>query len=80
MILSCQTFSNPLDISENTLLTFISLSKDSQILWVMNKSCLTHESPGLNPDLYDEIKFFDEKVNISFAHRVWELRKLGDSF
>ena len=86
---SSQTLSNAFDISKNTLLTSISLSKHSHILWGIDKSWLTHKSPDLKPDRFGKINLLSIKkvstplyidFSIVFLHSVWEERKLADSF
>ena len=46
--LSCQTFSNVLDMSKKTRLTFNPLSKDVKILSIIDNSWLIQGSPGWN--------------------------------
>ena len=68
----CQTFSNTFEISRKTPLTSNPSSKDLHISWVIDKSWLIQESPGLKPDWFEEMKLFsirnlDISLNISLS-------------
>ena len=59
--LSCQTFSNVLDMSKKTRLTFNPLSKDLKILSIIDNSWLIQGSPGWKPDWFLEMSLLAEK-------------------
>ena len=56
--ITCQTFSNAFEILRKTPLTSNPSPKDLHISWVIDKSLLIQESPGLKPDWFEEIKLF----------------------
>ena len=63
---SCHTLSNAFEILRKTLLTSRPSSKELYISWVIDKSWLIQESPGLKPDWMEEISLFSIKnSNIS---------------
>ena len=58
----CHTLSNALDMSKNTPQTSRPSSNNLCISWLIDRSWLMHESPGLNPDWLLDIKsIFCEK-------------------
>ena len=61
IIPSCHTLSKAFEMSRNTPLTSQLSSKLENISWVMPNNWLTHESPGLNPDWFSDIKLFSIK-------------------
>ena len=64
---SCQTLSKALDMSKKALLTSNPLSKDVEILWVIDNSWLMQGSLGWKPDWFLEMSLLAEKeINISF--------------
>ena len=66
MRLSCQTTSNAFTMSRNTPRTSYPSSNDAYISWVIDKSWLMQEPPGLKPDWFVEIRWFVmRKLNIS---------------
>ena len=46
----CYTLSNTFEMSKSVLQASTSLSKDLEILWVMNRSWSVNKSPGLKSD------------------------------
>ena len=67
---ACQTLSNAFDMSRKTPQTSYLSSSDACIPWVIDKSWLIQESPGLKPDWFVEIRWFVmKKLNISLYKR-----------
>ena len=64
---SCQTLT-AFDMSKNTPRTSYPSSNDAYIPWVVDKTWLIRESPGLKPDWFVEIRWFEwnkVKSNVS---------------
>ena len=62
MIVSCYTLSNAFNISRSTLQTSSPSSNDLDMSYVIDKSWLTQESPGLKPDSFYAIRLFSRKT------------------
>ena len=54
----CHTLSDALKILIKTPLTSYPLSNDLYISWVIANNWSVHESPGLNPDWFGELRLF----------------------
>ena len=68
---ACQTLSNAFHMSRKTPRTSYPSSSDEYISWVIDKSWLIQESPGLKPEWFVEIRWFlMKKLNISLYKRV----------
>ena len=57
----CHTSSKAFDMSRNTRLTSMTLSKEVKISWMIDRSWLLQGSPGLNPDYFGEIRLLCNK-------------------